>query len=1187
MIRSHRLAALSFLAAGMWLAALHQPAPAQVLYGSVTGTITDQTGAVVPGVSISATNDGTGLKRQAVTDTAGIYRLLDLPQGRYTIEVSANGFRPLKKTNVVVVIGQVNSQNLELVVGTATQEITVQGSMAVMQTQKADVHTEITSHAITNLPLNVYRNFQGVTLLTPGVFSVSAIADSYPNGLASGPERSMSIYSNGLPSRINNTRIDGATSLNAWLPDHVLIVPPQETIQEVNVQTATYGVEKGLTAGAATDVVTKSGTNELHGSLYGFHTDDALVARNFFDYNPKKAKRIHNNDGATLGGPIRKNKLFYFLNWDGYWERKNSAGTGLIPTQDYRDGDYSSALGLPLFDNTGNPIDVCTTEGGITQLRQGMVFDPATGNQTDGTGRCVFASGGRLNVIPSSRFAKGAKSFWPLLGQPKVAGPITVNTAFNDYYTNNTRFTRQIGTAKIDWNRNDRHTIWGKWTLQDANVSVPFEYGSAGGTSGYSGLMRTQTGAFGHTWTLSPRLILTGHVGYSKQRTDAVAGIYGEPLGQTLLGVPGTNEPRDDVRYSGLPQISISGWSTLGNGDASTPYTRRDLGLTISQNLAWLRGRHEVRVGFDSSRSHINHFQPEQCCMRGNLTFSQGMTSINLPANAANPTNGQFMELYTSSTPSTATYAGRGYSSYLQNSIAAFNLGLISRWDKSFQFIDFTAGSFPVALYIGDRWKATPKLTVDLGLRWEYFPMIIRDGQEKFELYDPGTNIQYFGGVGGNPTHLGVTTSKKLFDPRVGLAYQINDRTVMRAGYGIANDSMPLERPLRGFYPMVIAASGFHPSTFVSGFLPYTTFDRGIPLVQGPDISSGQVVPPSNVTVGTIAPGEFKRGYVQSWNFFIERRLPGELLLNAGYVGNHFVHEFNGQDVNAAPLGGGSASQPLARFSRYLTTYQFQGYLDSHYHSLQVSLNRRTAGGLFLQGSYTYSKAMAYVDDNTYGNGLRFNCPASVAMPQGCLRQNYGPASFDHTHMLKMAFVYELPFGAGKRFGSSSRAVNAVVGGWQVNGMFTAFTGTPLALSQGSSVLNTPGTSVNPNVVSSPRYLKDQAQFGNYSGIYWFDPSAFVPNLTPLSLGNIPRRLSWLRGPGVTQLDASLFRHFRFLERWDLEVRAEAMNAPNATHFGDPGTSCSVVGAACLGSFGQVRSAFGQRIVQLGAMLRF
>jgi hypothetical protein len=592
-------------------------------------------------------------------------------------------------------------------------------------------------------------------------------------------------------------------------------------------------------------------------------------------------------------------------------------------------------------------------------------------------------------------------------------------------------------------------------------------------------------------------------------------------------------------------------------------------------------------MGFDASRTHILHFQPEQCCMRGNLTFSQGTTSINLPANPAAPASGQFMDLYTSSSPAASNYAGKGFSSYLQNSVAAFDLGLMSRIDKSIQNIDFSAFSFPFAFYFGDRWKLTPNFTLDLGLRWEYFPMITRDGVDKFELYDPATNTQAFGGIAGNPTHLGVTTSKKLFDPRVGLAYQFNDRTVVRAGFGIANDSMPLERTLRGFYPMVIAASGFVPSTQVSTFLPYTTFAQGIPLLKGPDISSGRVTPPSDVTVGTIAPGAFKRGYVESWNFFIQRRLPGEILLDAGYVGNHFVHELNGVDVNAAPLGAGSAGQPLAKYGRFLATYQFQGYLDSHYNSLQVSLNRRTASGLFLQGSYTYSKAMAYEDDNTYQNNLRFNCPASAAMPQGCFKQNYGPASFDHTHMLKMAMVYQLPFGAGKQLASSSRAVNALIRGWQINGIFTGFTGAPLSLSQGSSVLNTPGTSVNPNVVSPVKYIKGQSQFSTFSGIYWFDPSSFVPNLTPLSLGNTPRRLSWLRGPGVVQLDASLSRHFKFRERWDFEFRAEGMNALNATHYSDPGTACTVTGAACLGSFGQVRSTFGQRIIQLGALARF
>ena len=1160
---------------------------AQVLYGSVTGTVTDGTGAVVPAAKVVLVNDETGLRREVVTDQVGIYRVVDLPQGPYTLEVSAGGFQSYKKTNIRVVTGQVNSEDVQLAVGSSAQEITVQGTGAVLQTQKADVRTEITGHAIRNLPLNVYRNYQAVTLLAPGVFSTSAIADSYPNGLASGPERSMSIYSNGLPSRINNNRVDGATSINIFLPDHMLIIPPAETIQEVNVQTANYTVERGLTAGAATDVITKSGTNEFHGSLYAFHTNNALVARNFFDFSPKKAKRIHTHDGVTLGGPILRNKLFFFGNWDGYFERKATAGTGFLPPMEYRQGDFRSTLGSPLFDNQGQPVTVCTTEGGSTQLRQGMVFDPLSGDRTNGTGRCVFSHNGQINVLPPNRIVQGAQNFWPRLTAPSISGPVTSNMPYNHSYNQNNSFNRNIGIAKVDWNRNDRHTIWGKWNLQDSLVITPLTFGDAGGPSGFDGDIITQIGTIGHTWMLTPSTVLTGHFGLARQKTDTLNGLSGEPLGQTVLGVPGMNEPLDDVRYTGMPAIGMTGWTALGNADGSTPYVRRDWTYTISQNLTHMRGRHEFRMGIDLGANYLNHFQPEVCCIRGRMDFAQGITSINLPANAAAPATGQYMELYTSPTPSSATLAGRGYSAFLQNSVAAFNLGLFSQAQKSIQYIDFTAHSWQYGLYFGDRFKATSRLTLDLGLRWEYYPMVRRSGAFTFDRYDPDTNTLLLGGIGGNPDDLGVTTSKKLFTPRVGIAYRIGDNTAVRAGYGIAIDSMPMERPMRGFYPQVIGATYFNPSTFVSGFLPYADFATGIPVLEGPDISSGKLIPPGNVTIHFVPQGEFKRGYVQSWNFSIERKLPAEILLNVGYVGNHFVHEMNGRDINAAPLGTGSAGQPLAKYGRFITTPSYEGYLDSKYHSLQVSVSRRAARGLFLQGSYTWSKTLAYSDDNTYGNALRFNCPPSPAMPEGCLELNYGPTSFDRTHMLKAAFVWELPFGSGHALSSSSRAVNAIIGGWQLNGIFTAMNGAPLQIGQSRNGLNTPGTPQNPYVVRQPEYIKEQASFDSYSGIYWFNPDAFVPNFTNNEIGNIPRRLSWLRGPGITQMDASIFRNFRWKERFTLEVRAEAMNVTNSTHFSDPNVTCTVVGNACRGSFGQISSAFGQRIAQLGAIVRF
>src|SRR5579875_2915543 len=309
-----------------------QRANAQVLYGSVAGTITDQTGAVVPGASITIVNDNTGLTRSTTSGGAGDYTIIDLPAGTYTLTVTAQGFKPVKQTGILVTVGSVNQQNVQLAVGAVTQQVTVSGAAATLQTQQTNVHTTISNYAVQNLPLNVYHNFQSVELLAPGVVSLSAITGNYPNALADTPDRSLAINTNGLPQHINTSRVDGATDVFLWLPDHMVIVPPASTVQEVNVQTSNFNVQKGLTAGAATDVITKSGTNQFHGQLYGYHTDAAMDAQNALVHVAgSKPKNIQNNDGASLGGPIVKNKVFFFGNWDGYFQRQDAADTNLIP----------------------------------------------------------------------------------------------------------------------------------------------------------------------------------------------------------------------------------------------------------------------------------------------------------------------------------------------------------------------------------------------------------------------------------------------------------------------------------------------------------------------------------------------------------------------------------------------------------------------------------------------------------------------------------------------------------------------------------------------------------------------------------------------------------------------------------------------------------------------------------------
>lgn len=684
----------------------------------------------------------------------------------------------------------------------------------------------------------------------------------------------------------------------------------------------------------------------------------------------------------------------------------------------------------------------------------------------------------------------------------------------------------------------------------------------------------------GHTYTLSPSMVLTGHLGFTRMSENSQPPSYGKPLGESLLGIPGANAPDGDPLYTGLPGIYMSGFDVLGDANSWQPVFRNDWTLTSSHNFTLVRKSHEIRFGLDFSHNHLNHWQPEiYCCPRGYLTFYGNGTGLDMPV-AGDYTNQ--MPVYTQ-TNGTLTESGSGFSVNRMNEMALMDLGMVSQTNKSRQYIKNTAKDSQFALYIGDRWKATPKLTVDAGVRYEYFPLITRDGAIKFERYDPATNETLLGGVGGNSVHLGATSSKKLFAPRLGLAYRVQDKMVVRTGFGITTDTLPLERPLRGFFPLSMGASNVVPVTDYSSWQPLGTFADGIPLIPDPNISQGSIVAPNTVDVGTLGPGEFKRAYVESWNLFVEREIPGQFLLSVGYVGNHYVHEMNGRDLNPATLGGGAASQPLYNaFQRTAGTYQFQGYLDSHYNGLQVMVNRHYTKGLYVQGSYTWSKAISYTNDNSWENALTFNCPPSAAMPQGCQEHNRGLANFDHSHMLKMAFVYELPFGAGKKYANSDRVARALLGGWQLNGVFSGWTGIPLTLTADGTRLNTPHTTQTPDQVGPAKLTKGQGP-----GQFWFDTSSFAPVLDSHRLGTLGRTPSWLRGPGLVQMDASIFRHFKLNERFSLEMRLETQNLTNSPHFNNPNVSCTGFTNQCGGTFGEISSGYGERYVQIGAKIRF
>jgi hypothetical protein len=1119
-------------------------ASAQVLYGSIVGTVTDPTRSVISKAGVTVTNTSTGLSRQASTDEAGYYSIPNLLQGAYDVSVSVSGFKPLTQRNVNVLINTVTRADLSLEVGALTDTVTVEASAAQLQTTKADVNVNLEARAIGNLPLSGYRNFQSLVNLVPGATPVR-----FQNAVIDTPQRDFTTNVNGQDRGDNNTRVDGSANILVTMPHHMVYVPPVESIEEVNISTNNFDAEQGMTGGAAVTVSTKTGTNQFHGSAFAMHSDNSL--RTFWwDENragvKTKPKGIRNIDGGSVGGPIKKGKLFFFTDWEGTFERVGRSTLFSVPADDFRTGDFTRKLGSSISDARGNAIMVPTTEGGSTQLRQGMIFDPFTGN-ADGTGRSVFSSNGRLNIIPASRLNPATTKLLALV--PHANQPGDTNNFFNG---GTQRLNRNNLDAKVNWNRSAKHQVYVKYSVMDALVHGDFGLGPAGGgclCDGGVGDGHTlvQIAGIGQTYTVSPTFLIDGTLGWTRFGQNVKSPDLGTNFGSDTLGIPGTNGP--DPKESGIPAFNFgSDYSSLGNTEGWNPLFRNDQSYTFNTNASWMKGAHEVRFGFDFLHHLMNHWQPELGSgPRGAFTFGNGVTALNTAAIGA-----------------AAGFQG-GAPSFENgwNGLAGFLLGTPTDSGKSSQFIKMDSLENQYALYIRDRWRVTSKLTLSLGLRWELYPNRTRSAGLGIESYDPTTNEVLVGGRGGIPQDAGVGYSKKLFAPRVGFAYQATGSTVIRSGYGITNHSHPWgAQALRGWYPLTLVATfsgvnGFQPVTtdpnYVAAGVPNKPLGAtvGIPPICCPDISKGRIPLPSSNEMGyPVANREMERGYIQSWNFIVERKLPGELVTSVGYVGTASVNGFAFLDVNASQIpGSGNAGRPLfAKFGRTAITREWNGRTHSNYHSLQATVNRRVTGGLFLKGAYTYSHA---IDMANYGDWTAFSWNAPIVF-----NRNKASAANNIPHMFQLGYVYEAPFGNGKKWATSGVS-KAVLGDWQINGIFSAYQGRQYMLSASGAALNMPGNAQTPDQIKPT--VETLGKAGDDGT--WFDTSAFA-RPTGVRFGNVGRNS--MRGPGVVNTDLSLFRTFKLTEKLNLQFRAESFNLSNTPHFANPN------GNANSSSFGKI-----------------
>ena len=1082
------------IAALALLLASPEAASAQTLYGSIVGDVTDASGAAVPGAAVTILQKETGISRQTTTSATGGYSFPSVSTGAYDLEVTAPGMAKYTQTGVPVTINNITRVNLKLELSSVSESIVVTAAAAALQSDRAEVRNEIGSKQLTDLPVPVGRNYQQLFRTLPG-FRPPENAHSVP----SNPSRALTFNVNGSSQSTNNTRIDGATSSNPHLPHLTGYVPALEAIETVNVVTNSFDAEQGLAGGAAINVQIKSGSNALHGSAFEYHTNQRLKAIPWVSpAGTKNPKLVYNQYGATVGGPVRKDKLFYFLSYEGSFDRRNASLLATVPTAAIKRGDMSESSPRP-------------------------IYDPATGDST-GANRVAFPA----YAVPASRISPIASKIAGMTPLPNLTGLTS-----NYYATAPFLLDRHTVDAKVNWNVSERLTMFGRFGLLHFDTDNPQAFGEevggppiAGGATG-KGDGNTYSVTMAGTYVFTPRFVLDANFGYTRFQAGAFQPRLDENVGRTLLGIPGTNGTRSFE--GGWPRFQVTNYTTLGISEEFAPQWQKNPHYQYVANFNWTRGSHEVRFGADVFRVRVEMLQPQitgapQHPASGGFNFAGGPTQIRGGASA-----NQF------------------------NTYAAFLLGLPTELGRTVQVPDtYKHQSWSNSMYVRDRWSVTQKLSLSYGVRYEYYPFPTRQDRG-LEHYVPATNQMLVCGVGSVPRDCGVAVSRKLFAPRVGVAWRPTSSIVLRAGYGITHNPFPIARALRTNYPVVLVLV----QQAANSFLSAGTLAQGIAAVTIPDYGNGVLDMPKSLGANTVR-DSLDRGYSQSWNLTLQSKLKFGFTGQAGYVATRETHQMGVLDVNAAQvIGGGQSGQPLFRqFGRTAFTRVYQPLGTGQYNALQATAERRFGEGIALGFNYSWSKTIGFTGS------------ADGTLPVNALAyysRNRTLLGYDRTHMLHVTNLWDLPLGKGKRWLSDGRVAPLLFGGWQVNNVISLMTGTPFSVTASGTSLDMSGSTQVADQVKP-----EVSKLGNAGrGMSFFDPLAFQP-VTAARFGT--SGMNSMRGPGVVNWDFGVFREFRVRENFTVQFRAEAFNFTNTPHFANPGANVSNM---TLNPDGTVRSLGG------------
>ena len=1126
-----------------------QASQAQVLYGSLVGNVKDTSGATMPGATVTITNNDTKLTRETVTNSTGGYDFATVPTGSYTVKLTQQGFKSITRNNVLVTLNGVTRVDLVASVGAVSESVEVTAETTLLKTDRAEVSAELTAKPLQELPVTLGRNYQNLFRTLPG-FTPPENAHSIP----SNPSRSLVFNVNGSSRSSNNTRIDGASTTNIWLPHVTAYVPALESIETVNVVTNSFDAEQGLAGGAAINVQIRSGTNAFHGSAFEFHNDQHLNARNFF--LPRKAdgslqdkgKVVYNQYGGTIGGPLKKDKLFFFASYEGTKDRRYAERPNLtVPTMAIRTGDFRNT-GVTIYD----PFDA---NGNLVP------------NQAN---RQPISCNGVQNVICPNRINPVSQRIINFIPPPNQVG---ANPEVANYFAAASFvFDRQTLDTKLNWSATPKLNVFGRFSVLDFYTYNQPTFNNElqgfpinGGNPG-TGTGNTYVFSVGGVYTLTPNFVVDGHFGFNRQGVGVEQPDIDKSSSEILgINIPGMNGPRPFE--GGLGKFDIGGYERYGQTEDYMPYYRTDDQYQYVVNANWLRGRHNIRFGADVYFQQLNHTQPETSGTsygaRGGFSFGNGPTR-------------------------TPAVSGTQFHSW-----AAFLLGLPTELGRLGENVaPYTTRNKAYSVYARDQWQINPRLTLSYGTRWEYFPIPTR-ADRGLERYNVNTNKMEIGGVGSVPMDLGVKVSKTMFAPRLGLAWRPTEKLVARAGFGISNDPYALARPMRTNHPiltnLVVPSDNFFWVRSANGALQPNRLSEGIPAVPAGDIGNGIIDVPPNVSVITL-PDDFDRGYIQSFNVSVQRQLFRSFTGEVAYVGTRQIRQLQYLELNWSPVGGGQAGRQLnkpAYNNRTAGTLVVAPGGDSQYDALQARLNRRFSNGWSLDVAYTLSKSIGDSGQPDSDNTPRISIPEFYGL-------NRSISNFDRTHNLQISNIAELPFGKGKRW-LTSGALSSILGGWQVNNIVSVMSGTPFSVTADGASLNAPGSTQRADQLTD-----DPAILGGYGrGHAYFDVLAFGDPAIGLPAGTFrfgTADFNSMRGPGIVRWDLGLFRQFRATDRLTVQFRAECFNCTNTPHFNNPGGNRSALqlnpdgSIRNLNGFGEItgtRADFPERNVRFGIRLGF